>query len=214
VHSAGLSFSSSDRKPDQLLHPSAAGGMMPSIAMLLHCTKRPAVKFPHDHCRNPHSTVSRDARTQLGEWHGHLLLMDGRQSVLFCHDLTCYRLFLSGLRADHFADLGPWHQELFLATLAALIRSSFLTHPGFVMVSTWRMEQWKDENDRTQLRKSPAIRVPKRVADGEGSRRRMWWRSWYEADARRTAASAASLSTGRPVEMYQAPQCPGGSRFS
>ncbi len=28
------------------------------------------------------------------------------------------------------------------------------------------------------------------------------------------AASAASLSTGRPVEMYQAPPCPGGSRFS
>jgi len=51
------------------------------------------------------------------------------------------------------ADLERWHQELFLATLAALIRPSFLTHPGFVMVSTRRTEEWNDENDRTEMGK-------------------------------------------------------------
>ncbi len=74
-------------------------------------------------------------------------------------------LFLSGLSAAQFADLGHWHQELLLA---ALICPSFLTHPGFVMVSTRRMEEWNDQNDRTEMGNSLATRVPKRVADGAG----------------------------------------------
>jgi hypothetical protein len=93
--------------------------------MLLHCTKRLAAKIPHEYFRNADSDGSQGDCTPLGEWHGHLLLLDQRQCVLFCHDLTRYVFFLSGLRADHFADLGRWHQELFLATLAALIRPSF-----------------------------------------------------------------------------------------
>ena len=80
--------------------------------------------------RDTAPAVSEGADRQLGDWHGHPLLLDRRQCALFCHDLTCYVLFLPGLRADHFADLGPWHQELFLTTL---IRPSFLTHRGFVM---------------------------------------------------------------------------------
>lgn len=86
--------------------------------MLLHCTKRLAAKLPHDHFRNAAASSSQDERTTLGEWHGHLLLLDHRQCVMFCHDLTRYVLFLPGLRAAQFADLGRWHRELFLATLA------------------------------------------------------------------------------------------------
>ena len=54
----------------------------------------------------------------LGDWHEHLLLLDRRRRELFCHDLTCYVLFLPGLCAAHCAELGLWHQELILATLA------------------------------------------------------------------------------------------------
>jgi hypothetical protein len=86
--------------------------------MLLHCTKRLAAKLPHDHFRSQPSAVTQGERTPLGEWHGHLLLLDRRQCVLFCHDLTRYVLFLPGLRAPQFADLSRWHRELFLATLA------------------------------------------------------------------------------------------------
>ncbi|HEX5647821.1 MAG TPA: hypothetical protein VFX56_12700 [Nitrospira sp.] len=86
--------------------------------MLLHCTKRLAAKLPQDQASNASTVVSPDERMQLGDWHGHLLLLDRRQCVMFCHDCTRYVLFLPGLRAAQFADLGRWHQELFLATLA------------------------------------------------------------------------------------------------
>ena len=49
--------------------------------------------------------------------HGHLLTLDRRQCVLFCHDATRYVLFLPGLRAPQLADLGRWHRDLFLAVL-------------------------------------------------------------------------------------------------
>ncbi len=68
--------------------------------------------------------------------------------MLFCHDLTRYVFILPGLRAAQFMNLELRHQELFLATL---ICPSFLTHSGFVMVSTQRMEEWNDENDRTEM---------------------------------------------------------------
>jgi len=103
--------------------------------------------MPPELFRDTAPAVSEGADRQLGDWHGHPLLLDRRQCVLFCHDLTSYVLFLLGLRAAQFSDLGRWHLELFLATLTALIRPSFVTHPGFVMVSTRRIEEWNDEND-------------------------------------------------------------------
>jgi len=119
--------------------------------MLLHCTERLAAKIPHEHFRNAGYDGSQGNCTPLGEWYGHLLLLDRRQCVLFYHDLTRYVFFLPGLRAPQFADLGHWLQELFFATLPARIRPSFLTHPGFVMVSTQRMEERNDENHRTEM---------------------------------------------------------------
>lgn len=86
--------------------------------MLLHCTKKLAGKFPHSQVGNPPSAVLPDERTPLGEWHGHLLLLDRRQCVVLCHDRTRYVLFLPGLRAAQFADLDRWFRELFFATLA------------------------------------------------------------------------------------------------
>jgi folate-dependent tRNA-U54 methylase TrmFO/GidA len=104
--------------------------------MLLHCTKRLAEKIPHDHCRNAAIADLQVERMPLGEWHGHLFLLDRRQCVLFCHDLTRYVLFLPGLRAAQLVELGRWHRELFLATHAVqglpsshLVRLELLMHP-------------------------------------------------------------------------------------
>lgn len=55
----------------------------------------------------------------LTSWHGHLLTLDRRQCVLFCHDATRYVLFMPGLRAPQLAELGRWHRDLFLAVLEA-----------------------------------------------------------------------------------------------
>jgi hypothetical protein len=72
--------------------------------MLLRCTKRLAVKFAHDHYRQADFDGSRNERMLLG--HGHLLILDRRPCVLFCQDFTRYVLFLPGLRAAQFSELG------------------------------------------------------------------------------------------------------------
>ena len=83
--------------------------------MILHCTAKLAGKLavvapaPLD-----------DGAELLGAWHGHLVNIDRRQCVLFCHDATRYTLFLPGLRAPQFVELGRSHRDLFLATLAGL----------------------------------------------------------------------------------------------
>jgi hypothetical protein len=38
---------------------------------------------------------------------------------MFSHDQTRYCLFVAGLRAPQFADLGRWHRQLFTAALAS-----------------------------------------------------------------------------------------------
>jgi len=86
--------------------------------MLLHCTKRLATKLPKELFTGSDRDDFEARDSGLGEWHGHLLILDRRQCVLFCHDVTRYVLFFPGLRAPQFADIGRWHRELFLATLA------------------------------------------------------------------------------------------------
>ncbi|NOT95553.1 MAG: hypothetical protein HOP00_04510 [Nitrospira sp.] len=64
--------------------------------------------------------VERDGQfAPLNSWHAHLLTLDRRQCVLFCHDATRYVLFMPGLRAPQLAELGRWHRDLFLAVLQA-----------------------------------------------------------------------------------------------
>jgi hypothetical protein len=81
--------------------------------MILHCSRRLAAKLP-DVCSAPQEETS-----PLGSWHGHLLILDRRQCVMFIHDATRYALFLPGLRKAQFAELSEWFRSLYLATLAA-----------------------------------------------------------------------------------------------
>jgi hypothetical protein len=44
------------------------------------------------------------------------------------------------------------------------------------------MEEWNDENDRTEMGNSLAILMPKRVAEKAGLREKELWRSKYERE--------------------------------
>ena len=61
--------------------------------MLLHCTKALARKLRQD------QAASGMSEPAWAVWHAHLLRLDRRQCVMFCHDQTRYCLFLAGLRA-------------------------------------------------------------------------------------------------------------------
>lgn len=83
--------------------------------MILHCSKKLAAKL------DPVSPVPLEENTPLGSWHGHLLTIDRRQCVMFCHDATRFVLFLAGLRKAQFDELGSkWFPQLFTAALAAI----------------------------------------------------------------------------------------------
>ena len=79
---------------------------------ILHCTRKLADKL------SGVSATPIEETGALGGWHATLVRFDRLQCVLFCHDDTRYCLFLPRLRAPQFAELGRWHRELFLASLA------------------------------------------------------------------------------------------------
>jgi hypothetical protein len=81
--------------------------------VILHCSKKLAAKLPGV------SPTPLEETSPLGSWHGHLMLFDRRQCVMFMHDATRFALFLPGLRKAQFADLGQWFRSIYLATLAA-----------------------------------------------------------------------------------------------
>ena len=78
------------------MHPSNAGGMMQRICDVVARTKRLVAKLQPDRSRDAATAGLSGERMPLGEEQGHLLLLDRRQCVLFCHDLTSYLLFLPG----------------------------------------------------------------------------------------------------------------------
>lgn len=87
--------------------------------MILHCTQKLAARIPTI-TDLPYPEAERDSQAgPLSIWHVHLLTLDRRQCVLFCHDATRYVLFLPGLRAPQLAELSRWHRELFQAVLEA-----------------------------------------------------------------------------------------------
>lgn len=81
--------------------------------MLLHCTRKLAVKLPAV------SPVPLVEKSPLGSWHANLVQVRRRQCVLFCHDETRYMLFVPGLKKAHFEDLGRVFRDVFLMSLVA-----------------------------------------------------------------------------------------------
>ena len=81
--------------------------------MIIHCTKKMAKKLPEV------SVTALQEIYPLGSWHANLYHFNHRQCVIFCHDISRYVLFLSGLRKPQFVALGDWFVEIFLATLTA-----------------------------------------------------------------------------------------------
>ena len=116
--------------------------------MILHCTKKLATRIPST-TDLPDPGAERDGQSgPLSSWHGHLLTLDRRQCVLFCHDVTRYVLFLPGLRAQQLAELGRWHRDLFLAVLQA----QGLPHPLIARVGLTLGPLRMDQNtDRSVL---------------------------------------------------------------
>ncbi len=82
--------------------------------MIVHCTRKLAARLREV------SSARLEETGPLGSWHANLYAIDRRQCLLICHDATRYCLFLPGLRAPQFRELGRWHRELFLASLATV----------------------------------------------------------------------------------------------
>jgi hypothetical protein len=79
--------------------------------MIVHCSKKLAAKL---------GVVSAAPLTEispLGSWHAHLVVMDRRQCVFWCHDITRYVLFLPGLVKQNFAEFDSRFRDLYFATL-------------------------------------------------------------------------------------------------
>ena len=89
------------------------------ISVILHCTQKLASRIPSAVNLLDPGFEHQGRSGPLTSWHGHLLTLDRRQCVLFCHDATRYVLFMPGLRAPQLAELGRWHRDLFLAVLEA-----------------------------------------------------------------------------------------------
>jgi hypothetical protein len=87
--------------------------------VIFHCTQKLATRIPSTTDLSDPEPECDGQSGPLSSWHGHLLTLDRRQCVLFCHDATRYGLFLPGLRAPQLAELGRWHRDLFLAVLQA-----------------------------------------------------------------------------------------------
>lgn len=84
-----------------------------NFTMIIHCSQKFAAKLKDV------SPTALHENSPLGSWHGHLLVLDRRQCVMFCHDATRFVLFLSGLRKEEFAELGSkWFRYFFVSVLA------------------------------------------------------------------------------------------------
>ena len=91
------------------------GGADSARGMILHCSQKLAAKLAGV------SPVPLEESSPLGSWHGHLLMLDRRQCLMFCHDATRYVLFLPGVRKEQFVELGARvFRPLYLGTLARL----------------------------------------------------------------------------------------------
>ncbi len=83
--------------------------------MIIHCTRKLAAKLPEV------SPTPLQETSTLGSWHAHLLHIDRRQCVFFCHDTSRAVLFAPGLRKAELQRLGTdLFPQLLLDVLKAM----------------------------------------------------------------------------------------------
>ena len=109
--------------------------------MILHCTEKLAAKL-----KLAPSPAENTCQSPLGSWHANLLRIDRVQCVLFCHDATRFALFLSGLKAPQFAELGRLHRELFLETLASQGTAEALLKRAALALGPLRIDRATDRS--------------------------------------------------------------------
>lgn len=115
--------------------------------MIIHCSQKLAAKLAGV------STAPLVESSPLGSWHAHLFTLDRRQCVMFCHDATRYTLFASGLRKEHFADLGgSCFRPLFLSTLVALGCSTAQLRKAELALGPLRFDKAVDRSVQGSLR--------------------------------------------------------------
>ena len=82
--------------------------------MIIHCTRKLAARLPGV------SPAPLEETSVLGSWYAHLLHIDRRQCVFFCHDDSRAVLFAPGLRK---ADLQQLGRELFPRLLLDVLQA-------------------------------------------------------------------------------------------
>ena len=78
----------------------------------MHCTRKLAARLPEV------SATRIEEAGPLGSWHANVFVIDRVPCVMYCHDASRYVLFQPGMRNPQMRELGRWHRELFLASLA------------------------------------------------------------------------------------------------
>ena len=114
--------------------------------MILHCTQKLAARIPSTTDLSDPAAELDGRAGSLSSWHAHLLTLDHRHCVLFCHDATRYVLFLPGLRAQQLAELGRWHCDLFLAVLQVQGLPHFYIARAGLTLGPLRMDQKTDRS--------------------------------------------------------------------
>lgn len=79
--------------------------------MRLHCTQKLAVKL------SDVSAAGCGEASPFNHWHAQLYVIDRRQCVLFCHDLSHFMVFLPGITQPQFAELEAHFRAVLFATL-------------------------------------------------------------------------------------------------
>jgi hypothetical protein len=114
--------------------------------MIIHCSRKLAAKLPH---------VSKEPLAEtsvLGSWHSHVFVLDRRQCVLFCHDLTRFMLFMPGWRKEEFAALDYWFRDLFANTMLKLNYPPAIFDKGMALLTAPQFDTATERSVQASMR--------------------------------------------------------------
>lgn len=114
--------------------------------MIVHCTKKLADKLGNV------GKVALRETNPLGGWHANLYIIDHRQCVMFCHDLTRFVLFVAGIKKQDFENLDFWFNDLFANTMMKLHYEPELIEKALASVDTLQFDQVCDRSVQGSMR--------------------------------------------------------------